>query len=172
MSFEPANLLTCDSNSNLKLFYSKYSRRNTFCRSRQNQAIQLWLHFQYFNSHLFYRRNRSLVKSTSGLARSHSRFSFDQGSRILQCNDQKSERYMLRYISIFREKYNCYLITGFGYKLATELTTCKFTHGISIIEQTSIIFARTKIQLHIMTFTLWLNNYYLSRHVRSREAYC
>ena len=68
----------------IHIFYFKYSRRNTFCRSRQNQAIQLWLHFQYFNSHLFYRRNRSLVKSTSGLARSHSRFSFEHGSRILQ----------------------------------------------------------------------------------------
>ena len=31
-------------------FYSKYSRRNTLCRSRQHQAIQLWLLFQYFNS--------------------------------------------------------------------------------------------------------------------------
>ena len=29
-------------------FYSKYSRRNTLCRSRQHQAIQLWPHFQYF----------------------------------------------------------------------------------------------------------------------------
>ena len=29
-------------------FYSKYSRRNTSCRSRQHQAIQLWPHFQYF----------------------------------------------------------------------------------------------------------------------------
>ena len=40
------------------------------------------------------------------------------------------------------------MITDFGYKLATELTTCKFTHGISIIEQTSFVFARTKIQFH------------------------
>ena len=34
------------------LFYSKYSRRNTSCRSRQHQAIQLWLHLQQFNSPL------------------------------------------------------------------------------------------------------------------------
>ena len=32
------------------LFYSKYSRRNIPCRSRQHQAIQLWLHLQQFNS--------------------------------------------------------------------------------------------------------------------------
>ncbi len=55
---------------------------------------------------------------------------------------------MLRYISFFREKYNRHFITGFGYKLVTELTTCKFTHGISIIEHTSIIFARIQIQFH------------------------
>ena len=64
------------------LFSSKYSRRSTLSRSRQRQAIQLWLHLQKFKTPFIYRRNRSFVKSTSGFARSHSRFTFDHGSRI------------------------------------------------------------------------------------------
>ena len=78
---------------------------------------------------------------------------------------------MLRYISIFREKYNRYFITGFGYKLLNELIICKFTHGSALSSKLQLSSLELKYNF-IMTFTLWLINHYLSRHVRSREAYC
>jgi len=77
---------------------------------------------------------------------------------------------MLRYISIFREKYNRHFITGFGYKLVTELTTCKFTHGISIIEQTSILFARTKIQFHYDIYSLVNQSLFIATCAQQRSV--
>ena len=47
--------------------------------------------YNSFTSTLLYRRNRSLVKSTSGSARSHSRFASDHGSRIFSYCQRKSE---------------------------------------------------------------------------------
>ena len=44
----------------------------------------------------------------------------------------------------------------------------QFTQGISIIEK----IIHYSFYNFIMTFTLWFSNLYLSRHVRSREAYC
>ena len=77
---------------------------------------------------------------------------------------------MLRYISTFRERYNRYLMTGFVYKLATELTTCKFTHGISIIEQTSIVFARTKIQFHYDVLSLVKQSLFITTRAQQRSV--
>ena len=79
---------------------------------------------------------------------------------------------MLRYISIFREKYNRHsiLFTGFGYKLVTDQTTYNFTHGISIIEQLQL-FSLELNYIYYNVNSLVIQSF-LSRHVRSREAYC
>ena len=89
MSFEPANLFTCDSN-----YYLIYLLQSIHAETSLVGAVNT----RRFNSGYtcsnsihpsLYRRNRSLVKSTSGLARSHSRFSFEHGSRILQYCSRK-----------------------------------------------------------------------------------
>jgi len=79
---------------------------------------------------------------------------------------------MLRYISIFREKYNRHsiLFTGFGYKLVTDQTTYNFIHGISIIEQHQL-FSLELNYIYYYVNSLVIQSF-LSRHVRRREAYC
>ena len=84
MSFEPANLFTCDSNYYLIIFIQSIHAEIPYVGAVNTRRFNSGYSFSISIHPLFYRRNRSLVKSTSGLARSHSRFIFDRGSRILQ----------------------------------------------------------------------------------------
>ena len=69
MSFEPAKVIYVRFQPLFYLFYSKYSRRNTLCQSRQHQAIQLWLHLQQITHYSFggtahwFNRHRDRSKS-------------------------------------------------------------------------------------------------------------
>ena len=84
MSFEPANLFTCDSNYYLINFIQSIHAEIPYVGAVNTRRFNSGYSFSISIHPLFYRRNRSLVKSTSGFARSHSRFIFDRGSRILQ----------------------------------------------------------------------------------------
>jgi hypothetical protein len=70
----------------LKVFTPKHP----FCQSRQHQAIQLWLYLLQFTIYSFggtahwFNRHRDS-------ARSHSRFTFDHGSRIFQSLPTKNQ---------------------------------------------------------------------------------
>ena len=84
MSFEPANLFTCDSNYYLINFIQSIHAEIPYVGAVNTRRFKSGYSSSISIHPLFYRRNRSLVKSTSGFARSHSRFSFEHGSRILQ----------------------------------------------------------------------------------------
>lgn len=150
MSFEPAKVIYVRFQpSSLIYFYSKYSRRNTLY-VRVVKARRFNSGYTCCNL-LFTLSAEPLI----GLIDIGIQLEVIQDlpwSRIKNIpviTDEKSERYMLRYISISREKYNrhSFLFTGFGYKLVTDRTTYNFIHGISIIEQLQLFSLELKLHL-------------------------
>ena len=72
------------------ILFKVFTPKHPFCQSRQHQAIQLWLYLLQFTTysiggtaHWFNRHRDS--------ARSHSRFTFDHGSRIFQSLPTKNQ---------------------------------------------------------------------------------
>ena len=172
MSFEPANLFTCDSNYYLHLFYSKYSRRNFSCRSRQHQAIQLWLHLQQIQFTL------NFIGGTAHWLNRH-RDSLEVIQDFPLNTDQEYYSHCWRNIRALYAKVHLNLSRKVQ-PLWSRTLVINWQLNWQLANLLAESAPSSKLQLYsleqkfnfIMTFNLWLINHYLSRHVCSREAYC
>ncbi len=147
MSFEPANLFTCDSN-----YYLIYLLQSIHAETPHVGAVNTRrFNSGYTCSNLIH---PYFIGGTAHWLNRH-RDSLEVTQDFPLNTDQeyyshcwRKIRALYAKVHLNLEKSTTVMITDFGYKLATELTTCIFTRGISIIEQTSIVFARTKFQFH------------------------